>query len=215
MSYLFIYKYSSKTLSCVSENAACFNYNVLDDVTQDYQYYQGKRHYRAMLDEDAHIIHKIAQAVNDQVMVYAGILELKDDYEAVAFKMQHDEFFNINATKSTYQKIVLDGVYANIDFETLLADCPLVSEYVSRATTRRTDSKFVTKTASAIWDISRSIEGLNGALGEDFEEQVLAIGQLANQRIEEYRANVKKTASKLAKERATIRKRMAQFLAKE
>jgi hypothetical protein len=198
----------------MTKHNPCFDYNVLESVTSDYKFHEGKVSYYNNIGDDNHIIHKIAQASNDKTMLCTGILEVFDDYEAVMFKMQHNEFLNPDAA-SKYYRIELEGVYANIDFDTLLAGCPLVTEYVNRATTRRTDSKYVTKMAKSIYEMSQSIDKLNGALGDDFEEKMKELGLLANTRIEEYRINVKKTASKLAKERATIRGRMAQFLAKE
>jgi hypothetical protein len=211
MSYIFIYQYEGRySRSGLTGKESWFDYDALNQITEKYVGHPGLRYYSRVEHDDAHIIHKIGRAVNDDELLYSFILKVEDDFEAMQFRLAHDNFFKPNGAS-----VKMIGPYINIDFDELLNDCPLVKDYVERGTTRKVDTKYVTKVAGAIYDLGRNIGNLNGALGEDVEQQMREVADLANQRVAEYREHNRKTSATLAKERSKIRKKLAKYLAKD
>jgi hypothetical protein len=144
----------------------------------------------------------------DHELLRCGILQIDDDFKALTFRMRHDEFL-------TGDGIKLTEVYANPDFEQILEGCPIIAEYANRSATKKQDSKYVTKVANAVAEVAYNVRMLNGALGDDFEEQFAELAVLCDARITEYKENIKNSAGNLTKERKLIRKRLAAFKAKE
>lgn len=206
MSYLFLYNHKSGSKWGPSDSPSYFNFEMLDQITVNYEY-----HYLSYHNVDTpgagHYLHHIARVALDNDLLACGILAVDDDYEAMTLRFQHDNFM--------VNDLNLIAVYENPNFEEILADCPIVKSYADRGATRKADSKYVTKVANAVHEVAFSVSKLNGALGDDFEEQFGELAYLCNSRIAEYKETSRKNSAALTKERKLIRKRLEVFKAKD
>jgi hypothetical protein len=205
MSYLFLYEFKSGVKWGPSQGVSDFDFKVLDNITVNYEYHALGFYSKP---DDGHYLHKIAKVALDHELLRCGILQIDDDFKALTFRMRHEEFL-------IGQGVKLTEVYDNPDFEQILKDCPIITQYVDRSATKKEDSKYVTKVANAVAEVAYNVRLLNGALGDDFEEQFKDLAALCGEQIAEYKENIKNNASNLTKERKLIRKRLAAFKAKE
>jgi hypothetical protein len=203
MSYLFLYQYTDGTKWGPSESISHFNFKIIDEITTNAEY-----HYNSYYTKSKHYLHAIANVALDYDLQGCGILEIEDDIDALTLRIRHDEFLIGDKVKLSY-------VYANPDFDEILDGCPLLKAYADRGATKRSDTKYVTKVANAVEDVARSVRGLNGALGDDFEKKFGELATLCDTRIAEYKTTNKNNASALLKERKLMRKRLTAFSAKE
>jgi hypothetical protein len=154
-------------------------------------------------------IHKLGELLNNKEFLNAVVVEIKNETEAVAFKMMQDTF--IYHTKN---KPKLDMILVDVDWKAVMDITTDIPTLITEQDKRKQGQLQVTRMMKAFNKYYDSAVATTFALGQEHNVELMTYSQTLDRLVEEYRASNKAETAKLAKERAKVKKKLLSYKTK-
>lgn len=154
-------------------------------------------------------IHTLAELLNNKEFRNAVVVEIKNEAEAVAFKMMQDTFIYHTKNKPKLELVLVD-----VDWPAVFASGPAIPTLVQEQESRKAGQLQVTRMMKTFNKFYDSGIATTLALGQEHNDELVKYSQTLDRLVEEYRADNKAETAKLAKERAKVKKKLLSYKAK-